>query len=82
MREVLATPLPLMIIYALNVIFLQQMHIRVADVYEDLWSKDFHRLGMQVKFDSSRRIRVTATCGHPYIHNHWYHGFVHTESLM
>ena len=54
----------------------------VTDVYEDLWSKDFHILGMQVKFDSSRRIRVRATCGYPYIHNHWYHGFVHTESLM
>ena len=42
-------------------ILLQQMHISVTDVYEDLWSKDFHRLGTQVKYDSSRRIRVRTT---------------------
>ena len=35
----------------------------VTDIYGDLRSKDFYRLGTQVKFDSSSGISLTATWG-------------------
>ena len=42
-------------------------------------AKIFHRVGTYTKFDSSSGISVTATRRKMYIHNHWYHGFVHVN---